>query len=95
MGEKRNPSFTHQAQLFYNELSYFRLSLMVQVQILVGDLDRGHLGSYDVICGNQQVLANNSRLKSARGVGMVSLCLYYNDASTDMQNDLFGSAISI
>ena len=76
MGEKPNPSFTHQDQLFYHELSYVRVLLMTQVQILVGDLDRGYLGSYDVIRNSQQILANNSRLKRATGMGVVPLCLY-------------------
>ena len=68
---------------------------MIQVQILVGDLHRGPLGSYDVIRGHQQVLANNSRLKRARDMGVVSLCLYCRDASTDMQHDLFGSTFDL
>ena len=71
MGEKQNPSFKHQARLFYHELSYIWVLLMIQVQILVGDLHRGHLGSYDIIRGHQQVLANNSRLKRATGMGVV------------------------
>ena len=68
---------------------------MIQVQILVGDLHRDHLGSYDVIRGYQQILANNSRLKRARDVGIASLCLYCQDASIDMQHDLFGSAFDL
>ena len=62
MGEKPNPSLMPQSQLFYPESSYARLFFMIQVQIMVGDLHTGHLGSYDVIRGHQQVLANNSRL---------------------------------
>ena len=68
---------------------------MIQVQILVGDLHRGRLGSYAVIRGQQQVLANNSRLKRAREMGVVSLCLYCYDASTNIQHDLFGSAFDL
>ena len=68
---------------------------MIQVQILAGDLHRGHLGSYDVIRGHQQVYANNSRLKRARDMGGVPLCLYCHDALTDMQHDLFGSAFDL
>ena len=79
---------------FYHELSYARLLLMIQVKILVGD-HRGHLWSYDVIRGHQQVLGNNSRLKRARDMGMVSLCLYCHEASTDMEHDLFGSAFDL
>ena len=48
MGEKPNPSHTHQVRLFYHELSYIRLLLMIQLQILVGVLDIGHLGSPEV-----------------------------------------------
>ena len=71
MGEKPNPSFTHQDHLFYHELYYVRVLLMIQVQILVSDVDRGHLGSYDVIRSHQQVLSHNSRLKRATGMGVV------------------------
>ena len=96
MGEKKtDPSFTHQGRLFYNELNYARLVLMIQVQILIGDLHRGHLGSYDVILDHQQALANNSRLKRAGDMGVVSLCLYCHDASIDMQHDLFESAFDL
>ena len=71
MGGTANSSFMHQDQLFYHELSYVRVLLMIQLQILVGDLDRGHLGSYHVIRSHQQVLAKNSRLKRATGMGVV------------------------
>ena len=64
---------------------------MIQVQILVGDLHKGHLGSDDVIRGHQQVFANNSRLKRATDLGMVSLCSSCQDASPDMQHDLLRS----
>ena len=90
MGEKSNPSYTHQARLFYNEFSYVGLLVMIQVQILVSDLHRGLLGSYDIIRGHQQVWANNSPLKGAKDIGVVSLCLYCHNASTDMQHDLLG-----
>ena len=36
---------------------------MIQLQILVDGIHKGHLGSDDVIRGHQQVFANNSRLK--------------------------------
>ena len=35
----------HQIPLFYPEWSYIRPLLMIPVNILVGDLHRGHLGS--------------------------------------------------
>ena len=54
--EKTNPSYTHQARLFYHELSYVKLLLMTQGQILADDLHRGHLGSYDVIRVHQHWL---------------------------------------
>ena len=47
---------------------------MIQVRILVGDLHKDHLGSHDVIRCHQQVFANNSRLKRAIDMGLVSLC---------------------
>ena len=43
---------------------------MIQVQILVGDLHKGHIGSDDVIRSHQQVFANNSRLKIATAMGV-------------------------
>ena len=92
MGEKRNPSHTHQVRLFYHELSYVRLFLMIQVQILVDELHRGHLASYDVIW---QILANNSRLKRPRDMVVVSLCLYRHDAWTYMQHDLLGLTFNL
>ena len=95
MGEKPNTSFTHQALLFYHELSYVGVLLMIQVQILVSDLDRGHLGSYDVIRSYQQALANTSRLKRATCMGVVSLCLYCHNESTDMQHELLGSTFDL
>ena len=51
MGEKPNPSFTHQDQLFYHELSYVRVLLMTQVQILVVTLIEviwGHMTSSEI-----------------------------------------------
>ena len=91
MGEKSNPSFTHQVWYFCHELSYTRLLLMIQLQILVGDLHNGHLESDDVIRGNQQFFANKSRSKRATCMGVVSLNSSCRDASPDMQHDLFGS----
>ena len=54
-----------------------------------------YLGLHDVIRGHQQVWANNPRLKRARDMGVISLCLYCHDASTDMHHDLFGSAFDL
>ena len=68
---------------------------MIQVQILVGDLHKGHLGSDDVIRGHQEVFANNSRMKRATDTGMVSLCSSCQDASPDMQHDLLGSTCDL
>ena len=94
MGENPNASNTHQARFFPHELSYVRL-LLIEVQILVGDLHRGHLKSSDGIRGQKQVLANNSRLKRVEDMGLVSLCLYCHDASTDIQYDLFGQTFDL
>ena len=94
MRENPKHSFTHQSQLFYHELSYVRVLLIIQVHILVCDLDRGHLGSYDVIRSHQQVLANNSRLKRATGMGVVSLWLYCHNESTDMSMSYLGQHLT-
>ena len=59
---------------------------MIQVDMLAGDLLIGHLGS--VTRGHQQVFVITSRLKRARNMGVVSLCLSCNDTSTDMQHGL-------
>ena len=77
--------------IFYYQLSYIRLLLMIQLQILVGDLHKGHLGPDDVIRGHQQLFANKSRLKWATDMGVVSLSFSCQDASLDMQHDLLGS----
>ena len=63
---------------------------MIQVQISVGDLHKGDLGSDDVSWGHQQVSTNNSWLKRATDMGVISLCLSGQDALTDMQHDLLG-----
>ena len=88
MGEKSNPSFTHHVWYFYHELIYIRLLLMVQLQILSGDLQKRHLG---LIWCHQQVFADKSRLKRATGMGVVSLSSPCQDASPNMQHDLLGS----
>ena len=59
---------------------------MIQVQILIGDLHKDYLGSPEVI---NSFFANNVRLKGARDVGMVSLCLSCHDASNYMQHNYF------
>ena len=76
---------------------------MIQIQILVSDLQKGHLGSDNIIRGHQRVFANNSLLKRATDwklyahwkvhnettdMGMVSLCSSCQNASHDMQHDL-------
>ena len=98
MGERSNPSFTHQIRKVCYELSYIRSLLMIHSQILVGDLHnghKGHLGSDDVIRGYQQVYANNSRLKRATDMGVVSLSSSCQDALTDMQHGPFGSTCGL
>ena len=45
--------------------------------------------------GHQQVFANSSRLKRATDMGVVSLCLSCQDASTDMQHDLLRSTCDL
>ena len=67
MGEKPNAFCMHQVWLFYHELSYIRLLLMIQVQILVDNINRGHLGSTKVT--NRFLLI--TQLKRATGMGLV------------------------
>ena len=77
-------------------MSFIRLLVIIQVQILVGDLHKGHLGSDDVIQGHQQFFfTNNSRMKKATDTGMISLCSSCQDESPDMQNDLLGSTCDL
>ena len=66
------------------------LLMMIQVQTLVGDLHKGHLGGH--LRPPTCFFANNSRLKRATStdMGVVSLCLSCQDASTDMQLDVRG-----
>ena len=88
-------SCTHQAPLLYCELSYI-WQLITQVPILVGYLHGGHLGhTYDAIRGHQQVFDNNSQLKRAGDMGVVSLYFHCHDASTDMQHYLLGSTFDL
>ena len=54
-----------------------------------------YVGSYDVIRGHQQVFANNSRLKRAADMAVVSLCSACQDASPDMQHELLGSTCAL
>ena len=42
---KTVPFYTHQMQLLYYELRYIKLLLVIQVQILIGDLHSGDLES--------------------------------------------------
>ena len=46
MRKKTNPSFAHQTQLLYHEVSYVRLLSIIQVQILVGDQNLPHVWPY-------------------------------------------------
>ena len=62
------------------KLLHFTVLLMIQVQILVGGLHRGPLGSTEA---TNSFFPNNSRLKRAPQMGLVSSCLSYEDASTD------------
>ena len=45
---KPKSSYKNQVRLFYHELIYIRLLLIIQMQILVGDLHGAHLGSTKV-----------------------------------------------
>ena len=67
---------------------------MIQAKILVGDLRKGHLGSDDVIRGHQQVFANNSRLKKAIDMGVVSLCWSCQDAPPDINMTYLGQHVT-
>ena len=69
-------------------MSYIRPLLMIQVQILVGDLHRGYLGSPEVT--NRFLLIPHCR-KKAGDMAVDSLCLSCRDTSTDMQHDILGS----
>ena len=92
MGEKSNHLFTHWIRLFYYEMSCIRLLFMIQVQILVGDLHNGHLGSDDVIRGHQRGLSLIiHELKELQTREWCSPC---QDASPHMQHDLLGSTIT-
>ena len=68
---------------------------MIQPQMLVDDLHKGHLRSDDVIRVRQQVFANKSRLKRATDMGVISSSLCCQDASPDMQHDVLGSTCDI
>ena len=49
----------------------------------------------EVIWGHHYVFADNSRLKRARDMDVVSLCLSCYDASNGMQHDLLGSIFDL
>ena len=68
---------------------------MIQVQILVSELHKGHQGSDDVIKGQKQVFAYNSRMERATDTCMVSLCSSCHNASPDMQHNLLGSTCDL
>ena len=58
---------------------------MTKVRFLANSLLKGHHRSLDAT----NSFVNNSRLKEDRTLGMTTLCLSRQDASTDMQYDLF------
>ena len=66
---------------------------MTTMQILIGDLHRGHFGSNDIT--HAFLFANNSRLKKATSISAISLCLSCKDAWTDMQHDLLKSTFDL
>ena len=64
---------------------------MIQMQSLLGDRQ----SSSGVSRGHRQSFANNSGLKRAADMGVVSLCLSCQAASTDMQHDLLSSTCDL
>ena len=64
---------------------------MIQLQISVGGIHIGHLGSLDVT----DFFFNSSRSKRVRDMGMVSLSLSCHDASTGMEYDPLGSTCDL
>ena len=61
---------------------------MMQVQALIGDLNKGHLGSPEVT--NSANVPNVSRFRKARGVRMFSFFSLRHDTSIDKQLHLCG-----
>ena len=64
------------------------------MQFLAGDLHRCHLESTEFE-EFEHVFANNSRLKIATDMDVVSLCLSCRDASTGMPHDLLRAACDL
>ena len=90
MGEILNLSYTNQIQLFYHEWNYIRTLLMIQAQILLGCYDRRYLESPEAT--NRSVPITHDWKKDK---AVVSLCLSYCDASTDLQHSLLGSKCNL
>ena len=61
---------------------------MTKVRFLANSLLKGHQRSLEA---TNSFFYNNSCLKRDRTLGMASLCLAHQVASTDMQHDLFWS----
>ena len=59
---------------------------MIEVKILLGDLDRDHLGSPEVT--NRFLLISHGRKELGAWAWSHCAC---HDGPTDMQHDLFGS----
>ena len=90
MGEKPNPFYTHQAGGFtinWVKLGYWWWSKCKFWSVTFIEVTWVHWG-------HQQGFANNSRLKRARDMGVVALCLSCHGASIDMQRDLFGQYVT-
>ena len=59
---------------------------MTKLRFLANNLLKGHQRSFEA---TNSFFANNYWLKQDRTLGMASLCLSQQDATTDMQHDLF------
>ena len=62
-------------------------AVMNQVQLLNGDPSKGHMTSYDVIAGHENIYVNNFLQNRGRAVGEVSFFLSRQGTSTDMQHN--------
>ena len=67
MGENPYLSYAHQVRLFYHEMTYVSLLSMIQVQISVGDLHRGHLRSTEVTNMFLLIAHDSKELRHGRG----------------------------
>ena len=68
----------------------FGTAVMTKVRFLANSLLKGHQRALEATTC-KQFYFNNYSLKRDRTLGMASLCLSHQDASTDMQHDLFRS----